>query len=726
MPISLDEGFAGALGVEFGAGAQMADQLDRLGRALERRRDPLTRIGLDTYEAIREMAAALQAPPIFVTPVRVVNLGFLELMAGGTFVFAILIYLKLDQIWRSLGAVNVKLNQIGSYLSIQTSALLALMGDVAGLLRFASVITGYLSLISQILLAILGAIKLLIGATWRLSVEYVFDIGPNLRSIDLGDLILDLAALVGLMTAMAVLGGPAGAALLIFGIGALVAALGIHALAAALKELPEMSELAKLAGLLVLLSIFGGPAGVALLVLGVGALVAALGIAALAGALHLMPEGAADLMMWAAILVAVVAAVLLAFALLLTRGKAIVGVIVGVAASLVLLYGIAGALQLMPDNTGELVKSLILLGVGLVLLMHFFKNLKGDDLQNIALGLLALAGFLLLTAAAFRIFDETAIQAMEKMPALFEALNALAENIVAQQSNFETIAKGLIGIVLFVGLLGLALRLFPDDAAPAMEAMAQVFQQLTAIADKIVELADSGKLETVAAGLLGIVIFIGLLGLVLMLFDEQSIQAAFAIAAVAQSFASLATALASIDPANFWTIVGLLAALAATTLAVGLAAQIGGPHLSALAEVLRAMADLLNTVASNASRLAEALRNLPSISLPSLPSLPSISLPGMATGGPVNSTGPYMLHEGEYVLNPGQTRAMAEGGGVAGAPRADNSVSVGAVNITVSAQSVDEGSVPALGDEIVRQIASRLAELSRDDAFAQGVRAEAG
>jgi len=726
MPMSLDEGFAGALGVEFGAGAQMADQLDRLGRALERRHDPLTRIGLDTYEAIRDMAAALQAPPIFVTPVRVVNLGFLELMAGGTFVFAVLIYLKLDQIWRSLGAVNVKLTQIGNELAIHTAALLALMGGVAALLRYAGLIANYLSLISQILIAILGAIGQLIGATWRITVEHVFDIGPNLRSIDLGDLLIDLAALAGLMAMVAALGGPAGAALLIFGVGALVAALGVQALARALKELPEIAELAKFIGLLIPLSIFGGPAGVALLLLGVGALVAALGIAALAGALHLMPEGAADLMMWASILVAAIAVVLLAFGLLLTRGKAIVGVIVGVIGSLVLLYGIAGALRLMPENTGELVKSLILLGVGLVLLMRFFKNLKGDDLKNIALGLLALAGFLLLTAAAFRIFDETAVQAMEKMPALFEALNTLAENIVAQKSNFEAIAKGLIGIVLFVGLLGIALRFFPDDAAPALEAMAQVFQQLTAIADKIVELADSGKLEVVAAGLLGIVVFIGLLGFALMLFDEQSIQASYAIAAVAQAFASLSSALAAVDPANFWTIVGLLAALAATTLAVGLAAQIGGPHLTSLASVLRAMSELLNTVASNAAKLATALNNLPSISLPSLPSLPSIPLPGMATGGPVNSTGPYMLHEGEYVLNPDQTRAMSEGGGVSSASGTDNSVSVGAVNITVSAQSVDEGAVPALGDEIVRQIAARLAELRRDDAFAQGVRVEAG
>lgn len=675
MPISMDEGFAGALGVEFGAGAQMADQLDRLGRSLERRRDPLTRIGLDTYEAIRDMASSLQAPPIFVTPVRVVNLGFLELMAGGTFVFSILIYLKLDQIWRSLGAVNVKLTQIGNALAVQTAVLMFLAGGMMASLRYASLISGYLSLIAQILIAILGAIGNLIGATWRLTVEHIYDIGPNLRSIDLSSLLIGMAALVAFMTSAAVLGIPAGIALLAFGVGALVAALGVYALAKALQE---------------------------------------------------MPENAGDLMLWAGLLIGAISAIIVAFGLFLSKGAAMAGVVVGVVASLVLLAGVVVALRNLPDNTDELVMSLLKLGAGLWLLMRFFKNLKGDQLKNIGLGLLALAGFLLLTAVAFRIFDDTAIKAMEKMPTLFEALNSLAENIVAQKDNLETIAMGLFGIVVFVGLLGLALRFFPDDAAPAMEAMAGVFQQLTAIADKIVELADSGKLEVVAAGLLGIVIFIAALGLVLMLFDEQSIQAAFAIAAVAQAFASLATALASIDPANFWTIVGLLAALAATTLAVGLAAMIGGPHLSSLARVLEAMATLLNTVASNAASLAEALRNLPSISLPSLPSLPSFSLPSFDTGGPVSATGPYVLHEGEYVLNPAQTRAMRDGGGVAGVPAAGNSVSVGAVNITLSAQSVDEGAVPALGDEIVRQIASRLAELQRDDAFAQGVRTEAG
>ena len=675
MPISLDEGFAGAIGVEFGAGPQMADQLDRLGRALERRRDPLTRIGLDTYEAIRDMAAALQAPPVFVPPVRVVNLAFLELMAGGTFVFAVLIYLKLDQIWRSLGAVNVKLTQIGNQLSVQTSILLALAGGVAALLRYSNLIAGYLSLISRTLIAIFGMLGKLIGMSWRLTIEHIYDIGPNLRSIDLASLLAGLAALVGFMAAVAALGIPAGIGLLAFGVGALVAALGVYALAKALQQ---------------------------------------------------MPENAGDLMLWTGIFIGALAAVIVAFGLLLSKGTAVVGVVVGVVGSLVLLFGIAAALNMLPDNTDALVKSLLKLGAGLLILMMFLKTLKGDELKNVGLGLLALAGFLILTAAAFRIFDETAIQAMEKMPVFLEALNTLAENIVAQKENFDAIAKGLIGIVLFVGLLGLALRLFPDDAAPALDAMAQVFEQLTAIANQISTLADEGKLEVVAAGLLGIVLFIGLLGVVLMLFDEQSIQASFAIATVAQAFASLANALAAIDPANFWTIVGLLAALAAMTLAIGIAALIGGPHLSSLAEVLRAMSELLNTVASNAAKLAEALRSLPSISLPSLPSMTSFNLPGMATGGPVNSTGPYLLHEGEYVLNPDQTRAMTEGSKAGRTPMADNSVSVGAVNITLSAEAVDEGAIPALGDEIVRQIASRLSELRRDDAFAQGVRTEAG
>ncbi len=424
-------------------------------------------------------------------------------------------------------------------------------------------------------------------------------------------------------------------------------------------------QLSALSPLLGAVALGGVPAAAALTLFATAAALAAAALGLVSAALNSMPDNAAELIKWVGALGAAILAFLVVTALIGMSGKGLVGMIVGVVGALLLLFGIAGALQLMPESIEKIVPPLLKLIGALGALTIVLALIKPDRIWHVIGGLLALGVFLLLTAAAMRIFDETAIQAMQSMPAFFDALNSLAENIVSQAGNFETIAKGLAGIVVFVGLLGVAL----------------------------------------------------------MLFDEQSIQASYGIAAVANAFAALALALAAIDPANFWTIVGVLAALAATTLAVGIAASIGGPHLSGLAAVLREMSTLLNTVATSASSLAEALRSLPSISLPSLPSLSS--LPGMATGGPVNATGPYLLHEGEYVLNPAQTSAMRAGGGGGGAV-ADNSVSVGAVNITVSAQSVDQDSIPALGDEIVRQIGARLSELGREDAFAQGVRTEAG
>jgi hypothetical protein len=672
MPISLDNAFAGAIGREFGAGPSMADQFDRLSRALERRRDPLTRIGLDTFDAIRDMAAAIRQPPWYILAVRVVNLGFLELMAGGSFVFLVLIYLKLDQIWRRLWSLKFELQLVNAHFDIlntQLDLVILMLKPLAAMERALMLVLGYLSLISQTLIAMFGAFSRGMLMMLDMMIEHVYKVDLDLGPIDLAQLLIDLAALAALLGAVAIAGGPAALAL----------------------------------------SLFAGAAALA---------AGALGL--VSAALNSMPDNAAELIKWVGALGAAILAFLIVTALIGMSGKGLVGMIVGVVGALLLLFGIAGALQLMPENIEKIVPPLMQLIGALGALTIVLALIKPDRIWHVIGGLLALGVFLLLTAAAMRIFDETAIQAMQSMPAFFDALNSLAENIVSQADNFETIAKGLAGIVVFVGLLGLALRVFPDDAAPALEAMASVIGQLTALADKIVEIATGGHMESVAYGLLGIIVFVAGLGVALMLFDEQAIQASYGIAAVANAFAALASALAAIDPANFWTIVGLLAALAATTLAVGIAASIGGPHLSGLAAVLREMSNLLNTVATSANSLAEALRSLPSISLPSLP-----SLPGMAMGGPVNSTGPYLLHEGEYVLNPAQTSAMRAGGGGGGAV-ADNSVSVGAVNVTVSAQSVDQDSIPALGDEIVRQIGARLSELGREDAFAQGVRTEAG
>ncbi|MCB0185668.1 MAG: hypothetical protein KDE31_15475, partial [Caldilineaceae bacterium] len=533
-----------------------------------------------------------------------------------------------------------------------------------------------------------------------------------------------------------------------------------------------------------LLALIGGAlaALAPVLALGLTAMAAAVALLAgalalLAGALHLMPDNIMEIAVALTILAVGLGIRAAVLAVLLATGAGMAGFIVGLVGLIAFLYLLAGALHLMPDNLGDITKNLIALGVGLGLLAAWLSRLQSDQLKSLVVGLVALAGFMLLLGVALRIMPaeiEANVKALEQ---LFNALTTLAEKITSfKPDQLKQIAAGFIGIVLFVGLLGLALRAFPAQVQETAAAMQTLFTTLTNLANTITSFSPA-QLQQIALGFVGIVAFVGLLGLALQLFPDQAAAAIIALGNLFTALTNLATTIVSFTPDQLIQIglgflgialfVGLLGgvlslfqdafvlagpALAAIVmhmnelvvtlanldigqlimLGVGLALLVGfvaalgavatatAPGLTALASALNAIASTLENIIDLASRAASALSSLPSISLGGITDI----LPSFDGGGIMPLTGPAMLHAGERVLTPEEYQAYERGFAqpVVAAGGGGQTIDVGGVTISINAQSVDRNSVDLLSDEIVAKLQERLAVLSGDQQFRSGAR----
>ncbi len=720
MPISLDEAFAGALGVQLGVGNDLQDQFNRMSRALERSGDPLADIGFEVFTVIRDLASTLQAPPLHVMPVRVVNLGMLELMAVGSYAFLVLIFLKLLRLCRQIGGVSVSLNRMNAQLTLANAYLAALLNCVCGRIAgmFAVVIGLFQSLIAHV-----ASLSVAILISTKSEHKFIFDIGPNLKD-------LDFLALLALIVGLATFGLPAAVALVGLALGLALAAGAIWLVAKALQQMPANSK----------------------------ELIDSLG--------------------WLAVGLLFVAAVA---GIVASRGKALLAVVLGLGTLWLFLMGVAWALSLMPSNTKEIVEGLRELFIALGLMSIFLAALSPERFKQVALGFLAIGAFVLALGGAIALMDKETLDALPGLQTLFDGIIALAEKIeelAGTEGMLQKVGLAFLGIVVFVGLLGAVLKLFDAETLSALPGIEALFTSIMNLADAITGFSPE-QLWTIAAGFAGIVLFVGLLGLAMKLFDAETLSALPGLQALLDTIINLANAITGFSPEQLWTIaagfagivlfVGLLglalwffgdsiaqaaapmamligsvtalasvfanfdagqlfvlgiglALLAGFVWAIAAAAVFAGPNLNSLAAAISALNTLLNTAASAAGSVAEAIRSIPSsIPLPSLPSLPLVG--SRQTGGPIDETGNYLLHEGEFVLNAAQVDALESGRVPAGG---STSVSVGAVNVSLNAQSVDQESIGPLSEQIVAQIQAQLRELAVDQRFRSGERVEVG
>jgi hypothetical protein len=141
-------------------------------------------------------------------------------------------------------------------------------------------------------------------------------------------------------------------------------------------------------------------------------------------------------------------------------------------------------------------------------LMTTLAKFKVGEMVMIGAGLLAIAGFVWLLGKALATFTEQAIAAMDplaKFIAVFpELMTAIAR---FSPGDMAMIAVGFLAIAGFVWLLSLALGTLTEQSVAAMQPLAGLFEAMSALATKLGSMT-AGEMITMAIGLLLIAGFV--------------------------------------------------------------------------------------------------------------------------------------------------------------------------------------------------------------------------
>lgn len=390
---------------------------------------------------------------------------------------------------------------------------------------------------------------------------------------------------------------------------------------------------------------------------------------------------------------------------------------------------VTGALTLAVDFSGALAgldidKLLKLLGIA-----AGFVALLGVALAEIV-------GFVYLLAQALKAFDLSIVKLLPNLVQLFDGFVRLMTAIGGfDWPTLGRIAVGFAEIAAFIALLGLALRLFTDQAIAAIPALAVLFDSLVSMMAVIAGFSVD-QLIQLGLAFLGIAAFIALLGLALDTFSSQAVAAIPGLTQLFESLIELATFINSLSGNQLILIGVAMAALTAFMFGMAAALDIATPGLAELAAVLGGVQAILSSIITIARGAASALSSVLSFSggggLGSLLSFQE--------GGVMPQTGLAVLHEGERVLTADESQALESASSAApvpggplpmGLPAAapapvDQSVNVqGGITINISAERLEADSARLLSDEIVQRLQERLGALRSEQEFRNGVRAPA-
>lgn len=431
---------------------------------------------------------------------------------------------------------------------------------------------------------------------------------------------------------------------------------------------------------------------------------------------------------------------------------AIARIAVGLGAIVLFVALLGLALRLF---NADVLNAIPALGKLFDVLINLAKAIAGftpAQLQTIGLGFLGIVAFIALLGLALKLFNADVLNAIPALGQLFDALINLAKAIVGFTSaQLQTISLGFLGIAAFVGLLGLALKLFNVDVLNAIPALGQLFDALINLAQAIVSFTPD-QLMVIGLGLLGIVGFVALLALALNSLDATAVAALPGLALLFDSIINLANAIVSFTPGQLLTI-GL--AFGVITLFVwGLAAALdfAAVPLMSLAIILTSLERIMNSVSGSGTGLLGVLGKLAGGVLSSVfgdlssvssaiggagqtqpattvgigaalpPTAASVATPaGLGFGG-----GPELSGGGGGLFPPAPSLAGPSLAGLPGPQAVDQSVNVqGGITVNINADRLEANSAQILSDEIVRALQERLGALRSEQDFRTGVRSSA-
>ena len=394
------------------------------------------------------------------------------------------------------------------------------------------------------------------------------------------------------------------------------------------------------------------------------------------------------------------------------------------------------ALRAFQAETLRAVPALALLFDGFIRLMTTIGGFNWSQLGRIAVGFAEIAAFMALLGLALRLFQADVLAVIPALALLFLGFVRLMTAIGGfDWPTLGRIAVGFAEIAAFIALLGLALRLFTDQAIAAIPALAVLFDSLVSMMAVIAGFSVD-QLIQLGLAFLGIAAFIALLGLALDTFSSQAVAAIPGLTQLFESLIELATFINSLSGNQLILIGVAMAALTAFMFGMAAALDIATPGLAELAAVLGGVQAILSSIITIARGAASALSSVLSFSggggLGSLLSFQE--------GGVMPQTGLAVLHEGERVLTADESQALESASSAApvpggplpmGLPAAapapvDQSVNVqGGITINISAERLEADSARLLSDEIVQRLQERLGALRSEQEFRNGVRAPA-
>lgn len=398
------------------------------------------------------------------------------------------------------------------------------------------------------------------------------------------------------------------------------------------------------------------------------------------------------------------------------------------------------------------------IGAGLALVYTFVllltRTLAGynwDAIGRIAVGMGAIVLFMTFLGLALKLFNADVLKAIPALSTLFDSLINLAKAIAGfKEEKLKTIGLGFLGIVVFLGALGLVLRLFNADVLNALPGLAKLFDSLINLAQAIASFT-SDELMSIGLGLLGIVVFLGLLGLALGTFNVDVLNALPALSQLFDSLINLATAITNFTPMQLLAI-GL--AFGVITLFVwGLAAALrfaAGP-LESLARIFESLDSIMTKVAGVLSEIGDLLGSVASglgdlggwlvgglgdlvapvsigdktIQSILSSSISSAGVPPPATPGIMPASLGFSGSEGGGSLFQTAAAIAAPTTGPT-SQQVDQSVNVqGGITVNISADRLEANSAQMLSEEFLRQVQEGLGKLRANQDFRTGIRTSA-
>jgi hypothetical protein len=405
--------------------------------------------------------------------------------------------------------------------------------------------------------------------------------------------------------------------------------------------------------------------------------------------------------------------------------------------------GLGKAFQQFKTDLEKVIPQLNTFFDSIAKLMTTLSKFKPSEMLTIAAGFLVIALFVAGLGKAFQQFKTDLEKVIPQLNTFFDSITNLMKALAKfKPGEMVTIAVGFLAIAGFVWLLGKALDTLSKQAISAIGPLAQFFTAITALMVAISKFTP-GEMFQIAIGFILIAGFVWLLSMAINTLTQQSIAALPGLAALIAALTTLAGTLGHMSVGEMVTMAIGLILIAAFVWAIAAALVYAAGPLATLAKLFESFGSVLSTVSDIAGGLWDVLSDIGSgigdiasgigdffsgAGESLFGSIDINTLTGSAGGGgAVAAVAPLPSPALAAVGAPAGIGALGPGGALAAAPvggptTVDQTVNAGGINVSITADRLEADSAQLLTDDIVAQLQARLGALRSTQDFQAGAR----